>query len=267
MEVEARNLPRIPSTGRIEAGRVENQRVEIHCDATGILDPVQSTYIEIKSDVDAVRLIPDIVAEHGLASWEITLYSDRGPLKTLKGDGAALNDIALSSGEFSPEKLAGYGSLEARAVVTDLEGQTFETTAGPVRINFIQVEKRRAQNLGYMVEEKYALILFDFDRADVKDRNAAIVKRIADRMKERPDAAVNIVGHTDDIGKERYNIKLSERRAKAVYDRIAAAGQDKKQVIQYSGVGPADPLYENNFPENRALNRTVTVTLVYEQMD
>jgi OmpA-OmpF porin, OOP family len=119
-----------------------------------------------------------------------------------------------------------------------------------------------------MVEEKYALILFDFDRSDIKERNAVIVNHIVNRIRAIEDVAVNIVGHTDIIGSEDYNIKLSQRRAKAVYDQLLVElGKEKEHIIQYSGVGPFDPLYDNILPENRALNRTVTITLIYQQKD
>jgi outer membrane protein OmpA-like peptidoglycan-associated protein len=177
-------------------------------------------------------------------------------------------DMLLSSENFLSEKLAVYGQLKANVAITDINGNTFEIESTPININFIRREQLRAQDLGYMVEEKYALILFDFDRADIKDRNAVIVNHIVNRINALEDVAVNIVGHTDIIGSEDYNIKLSQRRAKAVYDQLLAElGKEKAHAIQYSGVGPLNPLYDNALPENRALNRTVTITLIYQQMD
>ncbi|MFO8084870.1 MAG: OmpA family protein [Desulfobacterales bacterium] len=268
MEIIAGNLPEIPSTNRIEQGREENQRVEIHSSHLEILEPVRSEYIDIRSDAESIRLLPQIDSEHGLVSWKITFLSDDGPVDTLSGDQPLPSEMVLSPEAFPPEKLAQYGHLKAQVVVLDAEGRTFETTSEPVKINFIQKEKLRVQNLGYMVEEKYALILFDFDRADIKERNAVIVEQIADRIKAIEDVAVNIVGHTDIIGREDYNVKLSQRRAKAVYDKIIDALNSRKaQAVQYSGVGPFDPLYDNMLPENRALNRTVTITLIYRQIE
>ena len=268
MAVEARNLPKVPSTSRIEEGRAENRRVEILCDAPGILYTVQSTYIEVRSDAESIELIPRFTSEHGLKSWKMEVFSDSGSVWTTRGDGAPPARILFPADVFTPENLSKFGMLKAKVTLVDAEGQAFETVTAPIVIDFIQLEKQKAENLGYMVEEKYALILFDFDRADIKDRNAAIVEQIVARMNARPDAAVNIVGHTDDIGKESYNVKLSERRAKAVYDQIASAvGDFGGRVVQYSGVGPSDPLYPNDLPENRALNRTVTVTLIYEMKE
>jgi outer membrane protein OmpA-like peptidoglycan-associated protein/Mg-chelatase subunit ChlD len=268
MEVSARNLPEIPSTSRLDLGREENQRVEIRTDHLEILDPVRSTYIEVRSDADSIRIIPQLESEFEFASWEITFLNDEGLVETMFGNGPIQEDMILLSEAFSPEKLAGYGHLRANVALTDINGNTFEIESTPISINFIRREQLRAQDLGYMVEEKYALILFDFDRADIKDRNAVIVNHIVNRINAIEDVAVNIVGHTDIIGSEDYNINLSQRRAKAVYDQLLSAlGKQKEQAIQYSGVGPLNPLYDNVLPEHRALNRTVTITLIYHQMD
>jgi outer membrane protein OmpA-like peptidoglycan-associated protein len=117
------------------------------------------------------------------------------------------------------------------------------------------------------VLEKYALILFDFDSAEIKQRNKEVVDQIIARMNEMPDARLSIVGHTDNIGAESYNDNLSKRRAQAVLDQLMAAGMTSDQKLSHTGVGARNPLYNNATPEGRALNRTVTVTLEYrEQM-
>ena len=93
-----------------------------------------------------------------------------------------------------------------------------------------------------MVQEKYALILFDFDKDTIGPENQEIVNRIVARIKTLPQAKVEIVGHTDNIGKEAYNQKLSERRALAVYKLLSAAyGEAPGDRIRYSGVGPKMP--------------------------
>jgi len=268
MEISARDLPEIPSSSRLDLGHEENQRVEIRTDHLEILDPVRSTYIDIRSDADSIRILPQIESEYDLASWEITFFSDDEHIETISGDGVIQSDMILSSEAFLPEKLAGYDLLNATVALTDINGNTFEMESTPININFMRREQLRAQNLGYMVEEKYALILFDFDRAEIKERNALIINHIVNRIKAIEDVAVNIVGHTDIIGSEDYNIKLSERRAKAVYDQLLVElGKEKAHAIHYSGVGPFDPPYDNKLPENRALNRTVTITLIYQQKD
>jgi outer membrane protein OmpA-like peptidoglycan-associated protein len=150
--------------------------------------------------------------------------------------------------------------------VTDEEGQIYKDEAAATSsVKFVKKEERVAQKMGYKVLEKYALILFDFNSSIVKERNKAIVDRIVERMKAFPAAEVKVVGHTDNLGEVDYNLWLSERRAKAVYEQVLSGGMTASEKITYAGAGPHDPLYDNSLPEGRALNRTVTVHLEYER--
>ena len=121
--------------------------------------------------------------------------------------------------------------------------------------------------MGYKVVEKYALILFDFDSDVIKERNSVVLERVIKRINELPSAKVTIVGHTDTIGKEDYNIKLSKRRAKSVYDQVLQSNVVNPERISHEGYGPHDAPYENALPEGRAFNRTVTILLEYEQKE
>ena len=137
-------------------------------------------------------------------------------------------------------------------------------TATPITVNFIQTSQRLAEKRDYQIQEKYALILFDFDSDAISAGNQEIVTKIVSRMKMLPQATAEIVGHTDNIGKEEYNVKLSERRALAVFKLLTESyGEEAGERIRHRGVGPYEPLYDNTTPEARAFNRTVTITLEY----
>ena len=122
-----------------------------------------------------------------------------------------------------------------------------------------------AQKQGYKVREQYALILFDYDSAAIKARNKQVVDRIIGRIKVVPQAAINIVGHTDNIGKEDYNVKLSEKRAQSVREQFMQVQAPVAYNMKVQGAGPHSPLYDNTMPEGRSLNRTVTIALEYEK--
>jgi outer membrane protein OmpA-like peptidoglycan-associated protein len=74
---------------------------------------------------------------------------------------------------------------------------------------------------------------------------------------------MEIAGHTDTIGTEKYNIALSGRRAKTVYDAALQAGGVAAGQITQAGNGPNNPPYDNSLPEGRSLNRTVIINLQY----
>ncbi len=268
MTVEARNLPEVPSSRRTPEGREENQRVEIYADQDAILDVVTSTYAEASMDAADVQVLPQVTAEHGIYGWKMTVYGDDRPIHSLAGTGRLDAALTLPADKFAPLTIAENKQLRAEIEVEDMEGQTVTVASSPVKVNFMQREERRARNLGLKVQEKYALILFDFNSAAIKARNEAIVRQIVARIDALPNVTVNIVGHTDNIGKEAYNLDLSERRARAVFDQVTSVrGDASAEAFKYSGVGPFDPLFSNDQPENRALNRTVTITLLYEQKE
>ena len=267
MEVKAQNLPAVASTSYVPEGIAENQRVEIYSDYPAILDTVKSTYVQEMTNNKAIHILPNIQSEAGIANWKLYL---KGGNQTLIGTASGERELAsaytFDLESFNLKEIASFGNITAGIEVTDKEGEVFKNEfAATTSVKFIKREERMAQKMGYRVLEKYALILFDFNSAEIKARNKTIVDRIVARMKEFPSAEGKIVGHTDNIGKEDYNLNLSERRAKAVFDQMVEAGMVAGENITYAGAGPNDPMYENLTPEGRALNRTVTVTLEYEE--
>jgi len=73
---------------------------------------------------------------------------------------------------------------------------------------------------------------------------------------------MNIIGHTDSVGPEAYNQKLSERRAQAVADYFATEGEVPQQTLQVSGRGESEPIASNDTDAGRAQNRRVVIEVV-----
>jgi outer membrane protein OmpA-like peptidoglycan-associated protein len=264
MELEVRNLPAVASANSVNEGRVENQRVEIYSDSPALLDTIKSTYVEKISNTEEVRILPQIKSGYDLARWTIALIGDGSLIESTAGQGDLLPIYQFNLKNIGLSKIGAFENIGANLEVEDKKGQIYKTYASTT-VRLIKREERVAKKEGYKVVEKYALILFNFDRADIKDRNQVVLDRIVARIKEVPSAKVTIEGHTDTIGHEAYNLQLSNRRAKAAYDMILAGGVNSAENVTYVGAGPHNPLFDNNLPEGRALNRTVTVTLEYEQ--
>jgi outer membrane protein OmpA-like peptidoglycan-associated protein len=266
MAVEARNLPAVASASSVAEGRAENQRVEIYSEFPAVLDTVKSTYVTEICNTEEVKVMPQIQTGYEPARWTVALIGDGTLIDSTAGYGDLLSAYPFNLKNIGLARIGGYENLGVNIEVEDKKGRIYETYAS-TGVQFIKREERVAKKEGYKVMEKYALILFDFDRADIKDRNRAVVDRIIARITEVPTARVSIVGHTDSIGKEAYNVDLSRRRAKAAFEMIVAGGGVNSGNISYDGAGPHNPLFDNQLPEGRALNRTVTVTLEYEQQD
>ncbi len=266
--IEARNLPAMPSSIRLKEGQAENRRVEIHSTEPLILAPIRSTYVATQIDKPSLVLRPEVVSPNGITTWKINVANAAGSLANLAGDGSPVKESRILLGNADLKALATGGDISVTMEMQDRAGQKMALAATPVKVNFIQSSQRLAKREGMRVQEKYALILFDFDKDKIDGANQEIINMIVTRIKTLPEVTVEIVGHTDNIGTEKYNINLSERRAAAVYKLLAAAyGEPGSVNIRHSGVGPNSPIYDNLSPEARAFNRTVTITLEYLSME
>jgi outer membrane protein OmpA-like peptidoglycan-associated protein len=99
--------------------------------------------------------------------------------------------------------------------------------------------------------EKRAIILaledvhFDFDKSTLTKEAQVILIRSIKRLKENPKAKIRIAGYTSASGTEDYNQKLSERRAKAVYDYLTKEGVVTPDRLSKIGYGETEPaMYE-----------------------
>ena len=266
LQVEARNSPAIASTSSRKEGREENQRVEIYSDFPVLLDIVKSTYVQEISDAKQFIIQPQINSGYEIDHWTLKLAGDGTTIESLSGSEVIEPAYHLALADVGLRKLSAYRTITAGIEVTDRKGRSTLAQA-QADVRFIRRQERQAQKEGYRVLEKYALILFDFNRSDIKEHNKDIIDRIVARIKEIPTATVSILGHTDSIGHEAYNLDLSTKRAKSAYDFILAGGVPASDNLTYKGIGPYDALFDNELPEGRALNRTVTVTLEYAQKE
>ena len=81
-------------------------------------------------------------------------------------------------------------------------------------------------------------------------------------LKNNPSLKIRIEGNTDNIGTAKYNMGLSNRRAKSVLEYLVKAGINKNRLSTV-GYGFSRPIATNITPEGRALNRRVELTPLF----
>ena len=105
-------------------------------------------------------------------------------------------------------------------------------------------------------------LLFAFDSAKLdpadEDKLATVVSRLKN---EAPDAKLTITGHTDSVGADAYNQKLSERRAQAVADYLVSNGIPASSIVSVGGAGESQPVADNSTKDGRAMNRRVEIQI------
>lgn len=97
-------------------------------------------------------------------------------------------------------------------------------------------------------------VLFDFDKTNLKPEGKAEIDKLVAEMKKFGKDTVVVVGHTDSIGTDAYNMGLGQRRADSVANYMKAAGIDASR-IQTKSMGETSPAVPNDSRANRALNR------------
>jgi outer membrane protein OmpA-like peptidoglycan-associated protein len=103
-------------------------------------------------------------------------------------------------------------------------------------------------------------ILFDFGKAHLRRVAELNLAKTAVIFQQFPEMSILIEGHTDNIGSEEYNLKLSERRARAVYDFLAEQGIPAERM-ETKGYGLSQPVETNATPEGRQANRRVDLVI------
>ena len=101
---------------------------------------------------------------------------------------------------------------------------------------------------------------FDFDKSVLKPEGKAKLDDLVSKVKGINLEVIIAVGHTDSVGSDAYNQKLSEKRAAAVKEYLVAKGIEANRVYT-EGKGELQPVADNKSADGRAKNRRVEVTL------
>ncbi len=104
-------------------------------------------------------------------------------------------------------------------------------------------------------------IFFDYKKTEFSKYSETELKVVADFMIKNPFVEVEIGGHTDSIGSEAYNQKLSETRALAVKTFLENSGVESKRLLS-KGYNFSKPISTNQTPEGRQLNRRTEFMIV-----
>jgi outer membrane protein OmpA-like peptidoglycan-associated protein len=120
-------------------------------------------------------------------------------------------------------------------------------------------ETRRTPN-GMVMILPNSIFRFDFDSAELSQRNRELLSRIAGILLVSKGYGLSVFGYTDDVGSPEYNQQLSVRRAKAVEDYLVRSGIDPA-IINVKGYGKTSPLVSGTAADDRAKNRRVEIAL------
>lgn len=104
-------------------------------------------------------------------------------------------------------------------------------------------------------------IFFETDEYQLQPKSETELERVVQFLRENPKVAIEISGHTDNVGNADYNQQLSQKRAMAVYDYLIKAGIPAAR-LKARGYGQSQPLAPNDTEENRQKNRRIEFSIL-----
>lgn len=105
-------------------------------------------------------------------------------------------------------------------------------------------------------------VLFDFNQASLKPGAREKLSKLAGILLAYPGTFhIEVEGHTDAIGSQEYNQKLSEDRAQSVSGYLLNAGITSERIVAVRGFGKLRPVTTNDTPEGRQMNRRVEIVI------
>jgi len=105
---------------------------------------------------------------------------------------------------------------------------------------------------------------FDFNKANIRNADVAELQKAVAFVKKYPGYKISVEGHTDNIGSEKYNQRLSERRAAAVNEYLLKHGVADGARMRSVGYGKSKPIADNSTEKGRFENRRVEILILSE---
>jgi len=160
-----------------------------------------------------------------------------------KNNKAAAMIFGAAVGGVAGGLIGDYMDKQAAKIREDLEGAKVERVGEVILITF---------DSGF---------LFDINSDALKPATKENLQKLSGTLKKYDDTDVNVLGHTDNTGTDKYNLGLSKRRASSVktylIDQDVASSRMSTQ-----GYGESDPIATNETDEGRQLNRRVEIVIV-----
>ena len=240
--------------------------------------PINSSFDEISLFVstDGNKAYFASNSLNGIGGWDIysfDLHDNAKPKKVLFLKGSINDSIdteleirSTKTNNISTFKISG-GKYAAALTISDDEdfvvtvkkkGYSFNSTfifsddstfQSPSELNF-KLEKISSGS-SFLIKD----INFDLDSYHVNEQTSQILYEFVNYLKLNSDLTISINGYTDSIGDSNYNLKLSENRAKSVYEKILLLGIAKER-LQFQGYGEKNLKFRKDASKFKLNRRT-----------
>jgi outer membrane protein OmpA-like peptidoglycan-associated protein len=224
----------------------------------------------MRTDISALRRQVDeateIAHQESAAASSASLRADQAAVRAEEASGARQKaeqekqqaDIGRSQAVTAAQQAADQAKQAQDQMARMRQEREQELNRMQEALNRV-VETHRTPN-GMVIILPDSTFRFDFDRAELNQKNRELLSRIAGILLVSKGYGLSVFGYTDDVGTEEYNQQLSVRRAKAVEDYLVRSGIDPA-IVNVKGYGKTSPIASGTTAAARAKNRRVEIAL------
>lgn len=247
------NLPKKPSSITNPLGQAENSRVEIESNSSSLIKPIIKQTIEMSANPPSLEINPLETSSDSLASWDISIEQNGTVFQKYKGTGKIPNqpyiwDIPVNKSIVTEEPI----KVKLHAIDTNGNEQTIEKD---ITLQQLTIKKKREEFKDDKKIDRFSLLLFDHNSAELDKNNVDIVNNIKSFIK--PLSKVIITGYADITGEKLYNQELARKRCLEVQKKLEIP-DSRTEIIP---MGSNILLYDNDSPQGRSYSRTVQIQI------
>jgi gliding motility-associated-like protein len=202
-----------------------------------------------------------------IRSWMVEIYNRQGKLaKTFKAEEPPPQSIVWDGKDDYYKATVPAGGYRVKLVVYDVAWNKGTSSSKKLNVEMplpklgkgIKVEEEeRGLKITFSVK-----VLFGIGKSVLLEDGYVAIQQAIRVLKEYSLNKVSIEGHTDSVGSSAYNQKLSEMRAKAVYDYLVETGEIDLSRLSTKGWGEGSPIASNRTVRGRDLNRRVEIIIL-----
>jgi len=205
---------------------------------------------------------------HEIAIGFLLKYSDKKSKLSIFTDALELVEKSNDDGQIKRlEDEIKALKKEIKKIQEDLKkccGENQEIKELREKLELLEIELKDQSSLQIeKIEYEKPFILENINFATNSDEllsnSYSRLNLLMDEMEKRPDSIIKIVGYTDDLGGDNYNLLLSKKRAVSVKNYLISQGVDANRIITF-GMGKENPIAPNTTNEGRAKNRRIEVS-------
>lgn len=227
----------------------ESNKVEVQTD-DDILRPVFIQRIERKSNPPAIEIKVASESNIGDAIWDLDVSQENNEIRSYRGK----NDSSLKWNIIREPSPRIEKPINLKLVSQDNQGNIISKEE-EIQLNQLTLKKKRYELENDKRIQKYSLIVFDFNSAELTPLHRKIISDIKSRIS--PESVIKIYGYTDRVGEDNYNLDLSKRRT----ENVAKEFQSLPNQVISDAFGNSKIIYDNELPEGRSLSRTVQIII------